>query len=403
MKFLNKFCFQQRFARISKDFVINISASLIYTFARQIVVFPLLASRLSDRDYGTLLTIVGLATVCTTLVGNSLNNLRLIQNSLYAEKGFRGDFNLLCLFGMGVSVCASACLWGYFRYSWLTALLLTLYLFVSEAYQYASAFFRIDLNFNRILMANLVASIAYITAAAIFATPLLWPAVFLIGEGAALIFTMLKTPFLQEPLTRTPLFEQTSRKLMVLMLSSLVGNLLLYADRLIIYPTLGAESVSYYSAASFFGKSASIVMSPIANVLLGYFSQKEFIGSKKLFTLVNACSLVCMAVFAAVCCLLAPWFTQLLYPSLFHQALPYIMLANFSSILSIAGTMAQPMVLRCCNTRWILLIQVCYGVVYLTVAFLLMPLSGLTGFCWAAILSNGVRLLLLYGIGYWKL
>ena len=68
-------------ARITGDFIINILASIIYTFARQIVVFPLLAARLSDGDYGTLLTVTGLANVCTALVGNSLNNIRLVQNS----------------------------------------------------------------------------------------------------------------------------------------------------------------------------------------------------------------------------------------------------------------------------------------------------------------------------------
>ena len=77
--------FSNKITRVSGDFSINILASVIYTFARQIVVFPMLAARLTDADYGTLLTVVGLANVCTAMVGNTLNNISLIQNTKYDE------------------------------------------------------------------------------------------------------------------------------------------------------------------------------------------------------------------------------------------------------------------------------------------------------------------------------
>jgi len=394
--------FQQQAARITGDFVINILASVIYTFARQIVVFPLLAARLTDGDYGTLLTVTGLANVCTSLVGNSLNNIRLVQNSRYEEAGEKGDFHLLCLAGAALSVVFSLVLWAVFGYSWLTALLLTGHILVANLYQYASAFFRLELNFRRILRANILVSGAYIAAAVAFATAELWPLVFLLGEGVGLLYVARTTGFHREPFARTPLLKETSRKLAAFMLASLVGTVLLYADRMIIYPTLGAESVSYYSTASFFGKSAGIVMTPVAGVLLGYFAQKNFTASKKLFALVNGLSLACLGVFLLGCWLLAPWFTRLLYPTLYAQSAPYIFLANLGAVVSIAGNMAQPMILKCCSTRWILLIQVIYGGTYLVSALLLMPAYGLLGFCWAAILAGSVRLCALYALGFWK-
>ena len=38
----------------------------------------------------------------------------------------------------------------------------------------------------------------------------------------------------------------------------------------------------------------------------------------------------------------------------------------------------------------------------LLLAMALIPAYGLTGFCWATILANGVRLLALYALGLWK-
>lgn len=391
-----------RIKRVSGDFIISILASVIYTFARQIVVFPLLAARLSEVDYGTLLTVAGWANVCTAMIGSSLNNIRLIEDSRYQERGVRGDFNLLCLFGSGVSAVFAAMLWRMFALSPLTGVLLGAYLVVSNLFGYATAFFRLELNFKRSLWCNVTVSAAYCAAALVFATAELWPAVFLIGEGVGLLFVSRTTPFFKEPLARTHLLSATALTMLTYMATNLVGNLLTYADRMILYPVLGGEGVSYYSTASFFGKSAGIVMVPIAGVLLGYFAQKDFKASKKLFAIVNGCSLLCLAVFLLGCWIFAPWFTQLLYPSLYEGAAPYIFLANLAAAISIAGNMAQPMVLKSCSIRWTLFTQVLYGASYLLFAWLWLPGYGLLGFCWASIVSNLVRLLALYAIGFVK-
>lgn len=393
---------KKRFTRVTGDFLLNIIASVVYNFARQIVVFPLLASRLSDTDYGTLLTVVGLVNVCNALVGVSLNNIRLVQNSKYEEQNIKGDFLLLCTGGSVLSIVFVALLSVVFKLSWITGVLLCLYVCANNYYQYAIAHFRIALDFKRNLIVNCLMSVAYVPAALLFANAVLWPAVFLIGDGVGLIYTAVKTQFHREPLVRTPLMGETLRKVLALALVSVVSNLLLYADRMIIYPVLGGENVSYYSTASFFGKSAGIIMVPIAGVLLSYFSQKGFQASKKLYALINGICLVCLAVFMAGCWLFAPWFTRLLYPTLYEQSEPYIMLANLGAVINIAGNMAQPMILKCCSTKWLVASQLLYGVVYVIAAAILLPAAGLMGFCWATILANTIRLLSLYLIGFIK-
>ena len=394
--------FRKSAGRVTKDFLVSILSSVVYTFARQIVVFPLLAYRLTEDTYGTLLTVIGLANVCTALLGSCLNNLRLIRDSLYQDRELAGDFNILSAAGCAVSLVFAAVLWRMFRCSGTTALLLALWLPVSNLYQYALVFFRLKLDFRRTFLANVLVSLASAAGALAFATEELWPLVFLLGDAAGLVYTAIVTPFLREPFRHTPLLGESVRMLAAIMLSGLVGNLLLYADRMIIYPILGPESVSYYSTASFFGKSAGVVLTPIAGVLLSYFAQRDFRPSRRLFFQINGLSLGCLAVFFLFCWLLAPWFTRLLYPLLYDGAAPYILLANLGAILSIAGNMAQPMILRCCHPRWLLWVQLLYGGSYLLSAVALMPQWGLYGFCWASILSNGLRLLALYALGYWK-
>jgi O-antigen/teichoic acid export membrane protein len=145
--------------RIAGDFVLNIIASAVYTFARQLVVFPLLAARMSDADYGTLLTVSGLVNIATAIVGVTLNNVRLIQNSLYQERNLKGDFHWLCAVGSAVSVLFVVIVGRMFELAVLTTVLLGIYVCVDNLYQYALAHFRLNLNFKRNLIVNCLVSI----------------------------------------------------------------------------------------------------------------------------------------------------------------------------------------------------------------------------------------------------
>jgi len=389
--------------RIAKDYALSVIASVIYTFARQIVVFPFLAEHLTEADYGTMLTVVGLVNVFTALVGGTLNNIRLIRATAYEEEGKKGDFLWLCLWGSVLGVAGCVALGFIFDLSVWTVVILSVYIVINNFYQYATAYFRLKLNFLRNFIVNVVASVAYVASCFFFASATLWPLIFLCGELAGLVYTVITTKFYKESFSRTPLLRTTTTMYLQLALVNLISNLLMYADRMILYPILGAESVSYYSTASFFGKSAGMVMVPIAGVLLGYFSQKNFRATKKRFLGVNALSLAVLAVFMLFCIPVAPWFTKILYPTLFEESAPYILLANLGAVISIAGNMAQPMLLKACSTRDLIIIQIAFGVIYLASSLWLLPLYGLYGFCWATILSNLFRLLSFYVLGLLKI
>ena len=50
--------------------------------------------------------------------------------------------------------------------------------------------------------------------------------------------------------------------------------------------------------------------------------------------------------------------------------------------------MANPMILKCCPTRYMLFITILHSAAYLLFTFLWMPMFGLYGFCYAAIAAN---------------
>ena len=99
-----------RFGSISKDFFYNILASVILTGVMQVVVYPFLALKFNNQEYGTLLTIMGIANTVIVAFGNTLNNVRLIVNNDYEREQqslfqainyHRNWFGSLCCSGNG--------------------------------------------------------------------------------------------------------------------------------------------------------------------------------------------------------------------------------------------------------------------------------------------------------------
>ncbi len=390
----------EKYKSISKDFLFNITASLVLTGIMQIVVYPLLAYKLSSAEYGELLTIMGIVNTIIVALGNSLNNVRLIEKNKYDAEGLVGDYNILiacasiagCILVALLSICV-------FKQSVFLAVSLSIVVCLGILKSYYCVQFRIVLNFKKILIQNIIGATGYIIGSLLLFQILFWPIPFIIAELVQLLYIFSNSDLHKEPLKRTPLFVLTTNKYFILIISGLSTTLITYLDRLIIFPLLGGDSVSTYTVAAFFGKTLGIVMTPIAGVLLAYYSQKGFRMTKSRFWGINGASFVFALAFLLVASFLAPFITRLLYPTIFEAAEPYIFVANTAATINVLCQLAQAAILKFAPTWLQIVKEFGYCVAYLACGYLLLNSFGLMGFCFAAIVANTVKLLLLYLIG----
>jgi O-antigen/teichoic acid export membrane protein len=203
-----------------------------------------------------------------------------------------------------------------------------------------------------------------------------------------------------ESFKTTIYFRGTLSKYSIILLTSIASNVLIYLDRLIIFPILGPEYVSIYSVASFFGKSLSIVAGPISGVLLGYFASKSFIMNLKKYNMISLIMFLMTVIFIPLIFLIAPFVTRLLYPSIYVEALPYLFLANIGAVLAVLSRMLQPAVLKYAPTYWQIVKETIFGIVYVSLSIVLMLKYQLVGLIYAAIISNVLKCILLYILGY---
>ena len=389
---------------ISKDFTLNLFASIISTGTIQLVLYPVIAAHISAASYGILLTLMGLANTVAAAVGGSLNNTRLLLNCEYEKKKLCGDFNLILF--IAIIIVTIAC--PFFVVNFDEANIILIFLLIaftdlSIIRSYISVAYRIKLNFKRILCSNIIVAIGSLIGLVIFLISkqsALWVFPFLLGELCGDIYIGLTTDILREDYRATKMFAKTINKEFILLITTLSANLLTYLDRLLLLPLLGGEAVTTYTVASVFGKSLGIVMTPLAGVLLSYYAQKNYVMNRRKFWKQNITVLVLALGMVVISAVLAGPLTGVLYPSAIEAAMPYLLIANITAIINVIGNMTQPVVLKYAPTIWQLVIQCIYCCEYLILGILFTNANGLLGFAIAALIAAASKTILLYFIGH---
>lgn len=390
----------RKFRKIIYDFIINIFASMILTIMLQLLIYPYIAKIYTVDQYGTILVIMGIYNTIVATLGTSLNNIKLISNEKYKKNQIKGDFNLIIIIFIIISLIISYIIFSQkFTLNIVTKICLILSIVFGVIKNYSSVAFRINLNFRNILICNILTAVGYSIGLVIIKFTLVWPLVFALGEIFACFFIWKKTDIFYEPLCRSRLFGETFKNTVILAFTILVSNLLIYLDRLLLLPFLGASNVALYTVASFFGKSIGVLMYPISSVLLSYYSQDNFKMKLRTFCKINSVIVSIGFIFFITSYIISPWVTRLLYPSIINDASPYIILANLAAIISIVNNCIYPSVLKNAPIRWQIIIQIIYGGIYLSLGIILIKYYGLRGFCIATIISNILQFVMLLLVG----
>lgn len=392
-----------KIVNISKDFGLNLLASLVTTGVTQLILYPGLAYILPSERYGELLTVMGIANTIGVACGGSLNNTRLIVQEKYDEGQEKGDFStLLWLIALSAAVVSFVVFAFFYKQSFATTAFITLFTVLCLIRSYISVEYRIVLNYKRIFFSNVFVAVGNLIGVLIYAMVgknELWPIPFLLGEIIGFVYIFKTTIILNEPLKKTKMFNEVVGKETVLLISSLSANVLTYLDRLLLLPLLGGVAVSCYTIASVFGKSLGILLTPLAGVMLSYYAQKGFKMSKNLFWKINFAIIAVGGFFVLICLCFAPFFTKILYSSMYDDAKPYLIIANITAIVNVIANMTQPSVLKFAPVFWQLIIQAIYCIVYLVGGMIVTQNWGLWGFSVIALVASIIKVLLLFVIG----
>ena len=384
------------------DVLLNLAATVAMSGVMQLLIYPYLSRVLGADEYGKFLTLIGISNIVATTLGNSLNNVRLLRETDYADRKARGDFHLLALLSELFVLILIPAVVVLFSEKAVSILLICVVSFLTCFRAYYSVGYRIILNYRKLLIQSLFYCAGGVFGLLLVRSTGLWQWPFIFAELAAGVYTYQTCGLVHEPWQRTPLLKDTAWDYGYLIFTTLVANAITYLDRLLLYPLLGGQNVSTYYTATFFGKTAGIILTPMAGVLLSYYAKRTAITRRQFWQQNSVLILFCAAFYFLTFKLSEP-ITGFLYPTLIGGAKNFLQIGNLSAIVLAASSIVQPSVLKFCKTVYQPIIQTLHLAAYIGFGLLFLHQWGLMGFCVAALLANGIKLILLLIVGQFSL
>lgn len=396
---------KKRILKFSRNFLYNLISSLIITVTTTFVVNPVLADRYDATNYGLILTIISTCSVFSNTLGNTLNNVRLVNNNIECEEELKFNYYPILFISSAVSAFLIFLL-GIFYYGTnpITSLLLFVYCGFETFRLYIVVFYRVRLNYFRYMIMSLIMAIAYAVTSLLITDYEFWPIIYLSAEICAVLFTLFFGKADRVVLKFSPNVKNVIKSYAILIIAGLVSNIVLYLDKLLIYPVLGSEMVSIYSIASLIGKLYAVVMAPLTGVLLGYFAQRDALINKKIFIVFSLLVISISIIVVLFVPLLGSFSVKLLYPKSYNDANEYIFICSLAAVVSTIPAFINTIILKMCKLSLQLWLNIVYGVLYISLGVIMMKTNALVGFCVASILSSVVRsaLLIIVGLIHFK-
>ncbi|NBJ00714.1 hypothetical protein D3Z62_11255 [Lachnospiraceae bacterium] len=391
--------FIKEYKRIIIDFLYSFVSYILPTFALQFVIQPLIARRMSAEENGLFITLFNVIKLVTGVFIMPLANLRLLKkNECNEQKEYNAFFNYLFLTAVLYTVFIGSLMNGAYHkllFDIGNISRLGIVLVLISIHDYYMISFRIDLNYKKIVVENLLIVFGYGIGTLLFMRYGHWEYIFICGYFLGTIFVLTNTVLWQD-FPRKENGKALIGQYRELSASSALNNVSIYCDRMIIYPVLGGYAVSVYNAASIVSKSISVVSAPLRNVLLSYIvnsndlsiSKRKF---KRYIFLFGGAGIIVFCVFWGF----SLYACDLLYPKYANSAKGFIPIIVLSIMIETIAGILNILLLRFAKTEVQTAVSALKLSVYLICVCMLSLIlkCGLWGFCIAIMMASFTQII----------
>ncbi|EGP5595489.1 hypothetical protein DUI36_13245, partial [Enterococcus faecium] len=352
---------------------------------------PYIAKIVNDIQFGQIIALYGINNAIILFLGNSLNNLRLLNQ----DKGY--DFRFLELFVLVLSTVLMS-LFGYLygtSLDILTVITFVLFTIMANVRAYATVYYRIRLQYKNILYLNLFILIGSIIGFLFTMFTNFWSSIFLFGEIAGIVYQVKSknNVFLKSiKIEKVSFSKKIFTQFLSLSGSNGLSSIFNYLDRFIIAPLLGASSMGVFYAASSVSKIITMVIMPMSNVMLSYISVDRRTVTKKMLMLIFIISTVTSIPLYYVLNIVSKFLTNILYPNYSLYAMKLIPIVTIGILANIIFNIINPFILKKYSIHFQFIIQFTYGSIYFILALYLGTKYGITGFTIAYTFSLIIKL-----------
>ena len=375
--------------KIASNTMYTMGGMLVMNGVLQLIIYPLLNREMGAEPLGGLLFIMGFVSILCPSIGQALNNNRLVVQRDYEVKN--GDYNwLLLVFG----ILGSAVILVLTRNSLdSTAMAVGVFflLLVTVFRYYGDVEYRLNLNYKRYFIYYMLLACGYLAGYGIYKVTDCWVLIFLIGELAAVLYVACTGQIFRGFFSKSKLSHVACTRGFFLTISYLVTNITLNIDRLVLKNMMGNVEVTEYYVVSLVGKTMVLLIAPINTIIISYLTKRKELLNRKQFLKAVLAGGVVSFVFFLCCQIGTPLFVWLFYRDLFEAVRGLMTVVNLSQILGMYSAFLFILVLTFTDEKWQLWLQTAHFMILTVATVLCTKMFGMTGFAWAVLGANCIR------------
>ena len=387
---------------IFTDTIWSMAGLVLMNVVAQFAVYPYWNRVLGSEEYGNIIYLLAVMNILAISVGSGVNYARMRQSADVETEN--RPYLLLMAAGTALSLLVLVALYfiGLLHIRPAEFGLFCLLTVATMWRFYADVEYRLHIDYKGYFFYYLVISLGYLIGIALFRATGLWPLALLPGELAGLALVLWRgSIFKWEKAFRVEDFSPVLRLALLLVGGDVLSYLTFNGDRLILRWSAGGSAVSIYYIASLFGKTMTLVTTPLNGVLVGHLARYDGKLSLKLMRLVTVLSAAAVLLATVACVAASIIVLPFLYPAEFVEVRPYLLIANAAQVFYFVGSVQTATVLlRFTPARNQMIVVIVHGVLFVAVCVPLALLHGLVGFCWGVLLVNAIRLIVCFTLEY---
>lgn len=366
-----------------KDIFVNTASFGIYIIAQQLILMPIMSKNLSQEAHAKYIIYISVFAIISNVLGSELGIVRQVRSDIKKGKIYNRILFLLIPFILGISFVALY----FLKYNLLDIIFLTITITLANIRLYSASYFRMNKDFYKVLLLNTIYLVGIVIGVVLHKRfEYIWMPT-LIAEIFTFIYCLINTDITKEGIGKNSDKEilKTFRDLGFI---SLLVNGIVYFDKILIYPILGATAVTLYYSTTSMSKVINLITNPLYGVILSWIKDRDEKFKAKILSLIIKINIPVVIFTFIISAPLTYIALKILYSQYFDAATYLIIPVCIGLSFSVASSLVKAVLLKYIESKKLVKAYVIYFIIFISSAIIMSRLIGLMGFAYSNVISK---------------
>ncbi|MCM3306972.1 lipopolysaccharide biosynthesis protein [Priestia megaterium] len=377
----------KKYKTLLVDALINILSFSLLIVAQQIVALPII-SRFYDTDqFGKIVIAFGISNIITSMFGFSIGNARFLDQKVYNSIYLK----MLKISSVFLVFICFIIYYFFFSRSYIDGFIYSIICVLGSIRYFILSEYRIKDTHNWVFKQNLNYLLGILIGLVLFYFQRNWLMIFLMAEIISVLFSLYylqKDNFLKK-------FEDNSSLKLTNTIHLIINNgasySLMYYDRFVIYPILGAVNVSLYYSAAISSRIGGLIINPFSNFILGKLAgKKEENNTERIINLVILGSIFGTILYFVLSIITTPILVAILYPNFLAKIKDVFVPICLGAAIMGGVNILKPVIMKYMGAKYYNRLFLVYGIMLIILSVFLCIKYSLLGVAIANAISSAV-------------